>query len=108
MDNKSKNVSKIALAILGGILVGALLGTYIFCVATHTSSLNFSDPPKKHRLFLFPPVRLLLPVIRLHNRPQRQSPLRQPLQLPVLLANYISPTNPNMWNAMMLKYGLKK
>lgn len=47
MDNKSKNGSKIALAILGGILVGALLGTYIFCVATHTKFSELFGSPKE-------------------------------------------------------------
>ena len=36
MNNKSNNWGKIALAILGGLLIGALIGTYVFCVVTHT------------------------------------------------------------------------
>lgn len=47
MDNKSKNGSKIALAILGGIIVGALLGTYIFCVVTHTKFSNLFESSKE-------------------------------------------------------------
>lgn len=40
MNNRFNNGGKIALAIFSGLLVGALIGTYIFCVVTHT---KFSD-----------------------------------------------------------------
>lgn len=40
MNNQANNAGKIALIVLAGILVGAIIGTYAYCVATHT---RFSD-----------------------------------------------------------------